>query len=204
MKLLVLGANGRTGRLVVEQALAAGHTVTAFVRDPSKLQLTDEQLSVANGDARDVDSLLAALKGQDAVINTIGGVERKLIATTTAVLVAAMQKRGVRRVVLMSTFIATPNFKPSGAMRLFPRLARGVAKDDLTGVRLLEGSRLEWTIVYATLLKNKPKAGYRLVGPDEIVTGKNHVNRADVAECLLDAVGDRATIKQALLITGSR
>ena len=202
MNTLVLGANGRTGRLVIEQALAAGHTVTAFVRDPSKLQLGDEHLSVANGDARNVDDLLAALKGQDAVINTIGGGERKLIETTTKALVEAMKKSGVKRAVIMSTFIATPNFKPTGTMRLFPRLVRGIAKDDLAGVKLLESSNLDWTIVYATLLKNKLKAGYRLTGPDETVTSKNHVNRADVAECLLTALDDRGSIKQALLITG--
>src|ERR1035437_786502 len=124
LNILVLGASGRTGRLVVEQALAAGHTVTAFARDPSKLKLSGENLNIANGDARDFDSLRAALKGSDAVIDTIGGGERKLIATTMAALVAAMQKSGVRRVVVMSTFIATPNFRPSGMMRLFPRLVR--------------------------------------------------------------------------------
>jgi putative NADH-flavin reductase len=204
LNILVLGASGRTGRLVVEQALAAGHTVTAFARDPSKLRLSGENLNIANGDARDFDSLRAALKGSDAVISTIGGGERKLITTTTAALVAAMQKSGVRRVVVMSTFIATPNFRPSGAMRMFPRLVRGVVKDDLAGAKLLTASWLDWTIVYATLLENKPSAGFRLVGPDEIVTAKNHINRADVAECLLETLGDRATIRRSLLITGSR
>jgi uncharacterized protein YbjT (DUF2867 family) len=204
LNILVLGANGRTGRLVVEQALAAGHTVKAFVRDPSKLQLSDEHLSVANGDARYVNDLVAALKDQDAVIGTIGGGERKLIATTTKALVEAMKESGVKRAVIMSTFIATPNFKPTGMMRLFPRLVRGIVKDDLAGVKLLESSDLDWTIVYATLLKNKPKAGYRLIGPDEPVTGKNHVNRADVAEYLLTALADPSSIGQALLITGSR
>lgn len=204
MKLLVLGGNGRTGRLVVERALAAGHTVTAFSRDPSKVKLSDERLSVVNGDARYISDLNAALKGQDAVIDTIGGGERKLIEKTTTSLVTAMRESGVKRVVYMSTFIATPNFKPSGTMRLFPRLVRGMAQDDLAGVRLIEGSDLEWTIVYATILKGKPGAGFRPVGPDEILTAKNYVNRAAVAECLLEAVADRATIGRALLITGSR
>ncbi|MGA9760917.1 MAG: NAD(P)-binding oxidoreductase [Gaiellaceae bacterium] len=203
MKLLVLGGNGRTGRLVVERALAAGHTVTAFSRDPSKVKLSDERLSIVNGDARYISDLNAALKGQDAVINTIGGGERKLIEKTTTSLLTAMRESGVKRVVYMSTFIATPNFKPSGTMRLFPRLVRGMAQDDLAGVRLVEGSDLEWTIVYATILKNKPGADFRPVGPDEILTAKNFVNRAAVAECLLEAVTDRATIGQALLITGA-
>jgi len=204
LKLLVLGAAGKTGRLVVEQALAAGHTVTAFVRDPSKLKLSDERLSVASGDARDFDSVLAVLNGQDAVINTIGGVEAELVAKTTAVIVVAMQTSGVRRVVTLSSFMATPNFRPTGMMRLLPGLVQRVTKDDLAGAKLLEGSMLDWTIVYATLLKNKPRAGFRLVDADETVTAKNHVNRADVAACLLDLLDDRKTIRQSLLITGSR
>jgi putative NADH-flavin reductase len=196
LKLLVLGANGKTGSLVVEQALAAGHTVTAFARD--------ERLKVVNGDAIFISDLNAALKGQDAVINTIGGVTRKLIEKTTASLITAMEESGVRRVVCMSSLIATPSFRPSGTMKLFPRIARGMAKDDIAGMKLIESSELDWTIVYATLLENKPAAGLRLVGPDETVTAKDHVNRADVAECLLDAVSDRELIKQSLLITGSR
>jgi putative NADH-flavin reductase len=204
LKLLVLGAAGQTGRLVVEQAIAAGHSVTAFVRDPTKLKLADERLSVASGDARDFDGVLAALKGQDAVINTIGGVGAELVAKTTAVIVVAMQTSGVRRVVTLSTFMATPNFRPTGMMRLLPGLVQGVAKDDLAGAELLEGSLLDWTIVYATLLKNKPRAGFRLVEADETVTARNHINRADVAACLLDVLGDRRAIRQSLLITGSR
>ena len=202
MKLLVLGANGKTGRLVVEQALAAGHTVTAFARDPSTVKLSHERLSVVNGDAVFISDLNAALKGQDAVISTIGGGKRKLIEKTTQSLITALEESGVKRVVCMSTFIATPNFKPTGMMKLFPRLVRGMAKDDVTGMKLLESSDLDWTIVHATLLENKPKTGFRLVGPDEAVTAKNHVNRADVAECLLATVSDRGTIRQALLITG--
>lgn len=202
MKLLVLGANGQTGRQVVERALEAGHTVTAFARDPSKMKLSDDRLRVVNGDARYISDLNAALKGQDAVINTIGGGERKLIEKTTASLIAAMKESRVKRIVCMSTFIATPNFKPTGTMKLFPRLVRGMAKDDLAGVQLLESSGLDWTIVYATLLRNKPASGYRLVGPDETVTAKDHVNRADMAECLLAVLGDRETIKQSLLVTG--
>lgn len=204
MKLLVLGAAGRTGRLVVEQALAAGDEVTAFARDPSKLELSHERLKIVNGDARNVDDLRAALKGNRAVIDTIGGGEHGLVEATTKALIEAMRAESVKRVVVMSTFIATPSFRPTGMMRLFPRLVRGMVKDDLAGAKLLESSRLDWTIVYATLLKNGPKAGYRPVVLDETVTAKNSIRRADVAECLIDALADNGTIRQALLITGNQ
>ena len=202
MKILVLGATGRTGRLVVEQALAAGHTVTAFARDPSKLKLRDDRLNIANGDARNVDDLIAALKGQDAVINTIGGGERRLISTTSKALVEAMRKSGVKRLVAMSTFIATPNFRPTGMMKFFPRLVRGMAADDVAGVKVIESSGLSWTIVFTTLLENKPKAGFHLVGVDEPVTARNSINRADAADCLLAALDDRATVRQSFLVSG--
>ena len=201
LKLLVLGATGKTGRLVVEQALAAGHTVTAFARNPADLRIDDERLTVANGDARYVDDLRAASNGQDAVINTIGGGERKLIMNASVALVTAMQESGVKRVVAISTFIATPNFKPTGMMRLFPRLVRGMAADDVAGMKVLESSGLDWTIVYATLLKSKPRAGYRFIGTDEPVTAKSSINRVDVADCLLAALDDPATIRQSLLVT---
>jgi putative NADH-flavin reductase len=202
LKLLVLGATGRTGRLVVEQALAAGHTVTAFARNPADLRADDERLTVVNGDARYVDDVRAALKGQDAVINTIGGGERRLISMTNVAIVEAMQKSGVTRIVAMASFIATPNFEPTGMMKFFPRLVRGMAADDVAGVKILERSGLDWTIVFATLLKNKPRAGYHLVGLDEPVTTKNSINRVDAAECLLAALDDRATVRQSFLVSG--
>jgi uncharacterized protein YbjT (DUF2867 family) len=203
VKLLVIGASGRTGHLVVERALEAGHSVTAFVRDPSRLRLSDERLTVFSGDALDEDDLVAALEGNDAVVSTIGGGERRLIESSARVLVAAMRKSRVRRVVTMSTFLATPNYRPSWLARtLFSRLLRGMSGDDRAGAEIIRGSRLDWTIVYATLLENKPRSGYRLVRPDETVTAKDHVNRADVADCLLAALADPGTIRQSLLITG--
>jgi putative NADH-flavin reductase len=202
VKLLVIGAAGRTGRLVVERALEAGHAVTAFVRDPSVRKLSHERLEVANGNALEEGDLVAALTGQDAVISTIGGAERHLMEYSSRVLVAAMRKTGVRRVVAMSTFIATPNYEPSWLSRkLFSRFLRGMAADDRAGVELLKSSNLDWTIVYATLLKNKPAAGYRIAAPDEKVTTKSSVNRADVADCLLAVVADPSMIQQSLLVT---
>ena len=98
MNILVLGAAGKTGREVVAQALAAGHTVTAFVRDRAKLERND--VPVAIGDARSVDDLRTALLGQDAVISTLGtglGGDQKLIESSTQALLEAMQGTRVKR-----------------------------------------------------------------------------------------------------------
>jgi putative NADH-flavin reductase len=72
MNLLILGATGRTGRVLVEQALALGHTVTAFARNPAKVRTTHPNLRVAKGDISNYDSLEAAIRGQDAVLSALG------------------------------------------------------------------------------------------------------------------------------------
>ena len=124
MKILVMGASGKTGHEVVRQALAAGHEVTAFVRDPSRLELRAPRMTVATGDARSADDLRRALAEQDAVISALGGTAKGgmarplggkpgggLIEASTAALIEAAGEAGVRRVVMMSTFMLAPNFR---------------------------------------------------------------------------------------------
>src|SRR3979411_2989542 len=72
MNLLILGATGRTGLALVEQALEQGHIVTAFARDPSKVRTTHPNLRIAKGDILDYGSVEAALRGQDAVLCAVG------------------------------------------------------------------------------------------------------------------------------------
>ena len=77
MKLLILGAGGNSGLRLVRMGLAAGHDVTAFVRNESKFK---DQLAMANpkgltirtGDVTDEIALAAAMSGQNAVINAAG------------------------------------------------------------------------------------------------------------------------------------
>src|SRR5260221_7453590 len=103
MNLVVLGATGRTGRLVVEQALAAGHTVTALVRSPEKLAMRNSNLRVVKGEATDTSAVARALEGADAVISTLGG-GGSVIADSTPAIVAAARQTGVSRVVVLSSF----------------------------------------------------------------------------------------------------
>ena len=72
MKVLVFGATGGTGRALLEQALEHGHVVTAFARDPAKVRSTHQSLTVAQGNMLDLNSVDAAVKGQDAVMSALG------------------------------------------------------------------------------------------------------------------------------------
>jgi putative NADH-flavin reductase len=72
MKLVILGANGGTGRQLMEQALAQGHTITAFVRNPARVHQSHQNLRVVQGNILDDNAVMTAIEGQDAVLSALG------------------------------------------------------------------------------------------------------------------------------------
>ena len=201
MNILVLGASGGTGREVVSQAVAAGHTVTAFVRDPEKLRRRD--VAVAVGDARDVGDLRTALRGQEAVISVLGSgikADKNLIEASTAALLEAMRSAGVKRLVMLSTFAASPTYQATGIMKLARIVMRGIVADKSAGEALLKRSDIDWTIVYATRLTDEPRSGgYRVV--EGSLTNVGTISRADVADALLSTVSDSTSVRQSRVVT---
>ena len=216
MKILVMGASGKTGHEVVRQALAAGHEVTAFVRDPSRLEVREPRLTVVRGDVRSVDDLRRALAGQDAVISTLGGRAKGAMTSplggkpsggvmeaSTAALIEAAGEAGVRRVVMMSTFMLAPNFR-AGILKPLALYYKGMNDDKRAGEEALKKSRLDWTIVYATRLTDGERTGReRLVPVTEIVTPRDNVSRSDAAAFLLAQLDDDAAIRKAIVCTAA-
>jgi len=202
MKLVVLGATGGTGRLVVEQALAAGHTVTALVRSPEKLTIRNSSLRVVAGQATDAGDVARALEGADAVISTLGG-SGSVIADSTRAIVAAAPKTGVERVVVLSSsFVERDRL---GAMsRLLTAVAMGsVIKDKSAGEQLLRQSELDWTVIYASPLTNGPATGSVEVLPEGTKRRiTERISRADVAAWLVLAATSPEPSRRSVGITG--
>jgi len=202
MNLAVLGATGRTGTLVVERALAAGHTVTALVRSPEKLTIGNPNLRVVTGQVTDTSAVSRALEGADAVISTLGG-KGSLIADSTAVIVAAARQTGVSRVVVLSTF-AVERDRLDGIGRLLTSLAIGpLIKDKSVGENLLRQSDLDWTIAYASALTDGPASGSVEELPE---TAKRRlsekISRADVAAWMVQAATGVQHSRRSVGITG--
>jgi len=202
MKLVVLGATGGTGRLVVEQALAAGHSVTALVRSPEKLTIRNSSLRVVAGQATDAGDVARALEGADAVISTLGG-SGSVIADSTRARVAAAPKAGVERVVVLSSsFVERDRL---GAMsRLLTAVAMGsVIKDKSAGEQLLRQSELDWTVIYASPLTNGPATGSVEVLPEGTKRRiTERISRADVAAWLVLAATSPEPSRRSVGITG--
>jgi len=102
---IVLGAAGRTGRLIVAEALTSGHRVTAAVRNPASMPPAPG-LRVERADVRDAESLRAVIAGQDAVVSAIGAPGRRadnLYSDGARATVAAMRAGGVRRLLAITS-----------------------------------------------------------------------------------------------------
>ena len=202
MNLVVFGATGGTGRLVVEQALAAGHTVTAFVRSPQKLANTNPNLRVVVGAATDAAAISRALVGADAVISTLGGTG-SVIADSTKAIIEASREAGVRRVLVLSSFVVERNsLKP--VSRLLTGLGMSsMIKDKTAGEQLRRQSDLDWTIVYASVLKDGPASGSVAVVDDGARRGlSQRIARADVAAWMVEAAGSGQYSRRTVGITG--
>ncbi len=202
MNLVVLGATGGTGRLVVEQALAAGHTVTALVRSPERLTLRNPNLHVIAGQATDPSAVARVLDGADALISTLGG-NGTLISDSTQAIIDAAPKAGVSRVVVLSSFLVERDrFDP--VTRLLTGLAMGsMIKDKTAGEKALRDSDLDWTIVYASGLTDGPASGSVVVLTEGRKWSLSHrIARADVAAWLVQAAISPQTSRRSVSITG--
>src|SRR5437588_2576196 len=116
MKLFVMGATGRTGQEVVQQAIARGHYVTAFVRSPESITLRNERLTVLKGNAMDENELFDAMQNHDAVVSTLGPREvfkpSSMLHDSALATTRAMNRSGVKRLVVLSAaahFHGIPN-----------------------------------------------------------------------------------------------
>jgi len=202
MNLVVLGATGRTGSLVVEQALAAGHTVTALVRSPQKVTAANPNLRVIAGEATDTSAVARALEGADAIISTLGG-GGSVVADSTAAIVAAARQTGVRRVVVLSSWLVE-RARLDAVTRLLTGLGMGgMIKDKSVGEQLLRQSDLDWTIVYASLLSDGPATGSATVLPEQANRSMSQrISRADVAAWMIQAATTDQQSRRTVGITG--
>ncbi|MEU5260790.1 NAD(P)H-binding protein [Amycolatopsis sp. NPDC021455] len=195
--LVVFGANGATGHVIVEEALHAGHTVTAAVRDPATFRpVRDAAPDVVRADIRDLDSVRAAVTGHDAVISAIGPPGRTadgLYSSGARTLVAAMAAGGAGRLVALSSSGARqddPNHP------LWYRVVARTLMGDLYGdMRLMEDivrdSPLDWTFVRPARIVDEPPTGAYRVEDGVNPKGGTSVTRGDLARFVVHAVDDK-------------
>lgn len=195
MKLTVFGATGRTGAPLVDQALAAGHDVTAFVRDLDKLELEDDRLTVVEGDAYTGEGVATAVDGCDAVLSVIGQSKTSpsdLQTTAGGHILDAMADADVDRfVTLTGAGVRHEDDEVSlggKAMGMMLKLlARDVLEDARDHVADVRERDIRWTVVRAPRLTEGDYTGEYRHGALSLGMGAS-ISRADVADFLLRVV----------------
>ncbi|MGW3494166.1 NAD(P)-dependent oxidoreductase [Streptomyces sp. NPDC001020] len=206
MQLTVFGATGGIGREIVTQALAAGHQVTAVVRDPARLAVTGAGLEVVRADLTDVDALRPAVAGRDAVLSGLGARSRKdagVATRLTRTVLGALEAEGVRRLLVVSAAPVGPEAEGAGTLdRMVRGLISAILKDVYADLREMEAelarSATDWTVVRPPRLQDKPLTGsYRTVVGGFPSKGR-FIGRADVAHAMLAMADDPGTVKQGV------
>lgn len=207
-KILVLGATGGTGRLIVSQALRRGHQVTALVRSPEKAgELKGAKLIV--GDARDEKTLREAVKGQDAVVSSLGTPaspfrEVTFLSTATRALVNAMNAEHVSRLVCITGIGAGDSAGHGGFLFdnvIFPLLLKNVYADKNRQEAIIRDSGLDWVLVRPSVLNNKPGRGSIRALTDLSDFHGGSISREDVTTFVLDQLHVDAWLHRSPLIT---
>lgn len=196
MKLVVLGANGGTGQHVLRAALEDGMTVTAIVRSEGKRPKIDHpNLKTVVGDPCDPAFLKTVLRGQDALISTLGGRAPTKSATSVYyrsadAIVEAAWDTGLKRVLVTSTALLFPEQTLLGTLLqyLVPNVVRSADKME----KVLQSSGLNWTAARAGFLNDAREATYR-AAKGALPKDGTAVPRLALARFLVDAVQNPET-----------
>lgn len=199
MKISILGATGRVGQQLVALALQDGHQVTALVRDPSKMLISDNQLTLVQGNALNKEDIERVLQGQDVVLSALSTDGTTTLSESMPLMIEAMRKEGIQRIITVST---------AGILqsRIQPHLLRyqsDESKRKLTRAaeehhkvyELLQQSELDWTMICPTYLPDGEYVGMYRVERDFLPEGGSEISVRDTAEFTYRQIKDETYIQ---------
>jgi len=207
MNIVIFGASGKTGHQLLRQAMVKGYRITAFVRDPNKLQIENEQLRIICGNINDPEKVSEAIKGQQVVLSALGADSPfkydVVVVEGMKNIISGMESANVSRLIYLS-FVGVKNSrKDAGFVIRFiaPKLLKTEIAGHETREKMIRLSNLKWTIVHAPTLTNGPlKKKYR--SGEDLKTKRfvSTISRADVADFMLEQVDDEKYINKTVRI----
>lgn len=211
MRITVFGASGGTGQLLVKQAAAHGHHVTAVVRNPNSVMAFDPATTVRRADVLDPESLTGTTLRADAVISVLGPRDGRQPTTVysegTANIMQDMRATGARRLLVISAVPASPPGEKSIFERyiLHPILWRffGPSYTDLRRMEaeLRETADVDWTIVRPPRLTDGGPTGRYRSAVDSRLAGAKRISRGDLAAALLTAAADKSLVRRVVTVS---
>lgn len=210
MKFLVLGANGRTGKLVVQKALDQGHQVTALVRRAGAV--VDARAEVVIGDVTDARVIAMAARGRDAVISALGVTSARktptLITDMVRAVIASVRESGVDRFVVVSAFGVGDSLARASfiAAAIFRTMLRKKYADKAASEVLLKASDLNWTLEYPGALNDRDSARYTAVALEDVakLPVLPTTSRANVADFVVHSAAEGTFSRQIVVVTDAK
>jgi len=202
MRVIVFGATGGVGRPVVEQALGAGHIVTAVIRDPTTFTFRHALLTVVRGDVMNVATLDAPMQGQQAVFSALGSRgngKTTVYSVGTANIINAMDTHKVKRLIAV-TSVSVEAQDPSFGFIYGTIMRRLFIKNFYADMRRMEtvvrASDTDWTLVRPSRLTDDPGRGSYRTSTGKMPPKGMKIARADVAHLMLECLDEKRYIRQ--------
>jgi len=205
VKILVIGAAGRTGRLIVERALGHGHDVTAFVHS-TPLESVHERLTSVTGDVRDFSAVERAMAGQNAVAVSLsqGSGDKGIHEAGIANVIHAMAAADVSRLAAISaagTFARNDKALALPYRALVKTALRSVYDDLEAMERRIMATGLDWAIIRPVGLTDAAPSGtYRVSLDGTLLKKSNRISRSDVASVVVKALETNTYLRRAVVI----
>ena len=212
MKILLLGATGRTGKHVIEEALKKGHTITTIARDPVKL--SEYPVEILTGTPYDYETVESAIEGCQAVINTLNisrksdnpwsklTAPRDLLSRSASNAIQAMVKHGIKRYVALSTYGAGNSWRSTPVVLKLIVLTSNLKyafRDHGRQEELLKESDLEYTVCRAPMLTSRiNKSGIISIAGEEGSPAAMKLSRNSAAEFFIKIIESGDYIKETV------
>jgi uncharacterized protein YbjT (DUF2867 family) len=203
MRILILGATGRTGKHLLEQALQRGYHVHVLVRIKNKLPLDHGHLTVFEGSPSDPGALDNAMNGCEAVLSALN-ISRyndfpwtklrtpvDFLSSVMKSIIELMATHGIKRIIFTSAWgVAETRKDIPGWFRWFIEHSniRYPYDDHARQEDLLKQTSLHWTAVRAVGLTNSDNNKEVMVSLNNNPEPKLLISRSHVATFMLDAL----------------
>ncbi len=216
MKILVLGATGRTGKHIIDAALKRGHQISAIARNPEKLK--DYKIAITEGTPYDYETVEKALNGCDAVINTLNVSRRSdnpwarlsgpkdMISRSATNAIKAMEKKGIKRFVALSTIGAGRSWKSSpGILKLIVSTSnlKHAFLDHGNQEAILENSSLDYTICRAPMLSANINKTGAVATPEGEKPASTVLSRNSAAEFFIEIIENKEFIRKTVSLSNN-
>ncbi|HTF17604.1 MAG TPA: NAD(P)H-binding protein [Chryseolinea sp.] len=207
-RIVVIGANGGIGRHVVGQALKQNIQVAAVLRDPSRLTLVHQNLTVVRGDIMQPGTLDGVIQDNDIVVSAIGSNSLKetvLYSQGVRNIITSMQRTGLRRALFISASGLEVNPTHTWLIRfatrqILQRILRHMYADLERMEQVIKESNIDWTIVRPPRLVDEPETGIYRVSINKVLDNPMTISRADVSNYILGHLTDAETAKATVEI----